>query len=111
MDMLQKIMGARQRDTTIIPSAGDFDGLPLLSKLMCGVGNADGKGYKLAPHTLTIFLEGSLLKATLGVTGAQDANPKVWLVTSGLSHGLKGIEDALRNDQFEVKPPRNGIHK
>lgn len=86
--------------------AGDFDELPQLSKLMCGVKTPDGRGWICPPHTLVVWLEGSLAKWCFR---SDDKSPKLYGAISGLQHGLRGIESALANLQCEWKAPRSNL--
>lgn len=84
-------------------SAGDFDELPNVSRLMVGVLRADGKSYEYPPHSLIAWIEGSLLK---GLFNGPEGQPRLFFSTSGLSHGFQGIESALANGNCEWKPPK-----
>jgi hypothetical protein len=87
-----------------VSSAGDFDELPNLSKLMCGVpGKASGT-WECPPHNLTIWLEGSTAKFALG---AGDSEPKCFGTFPGLSSGLLGVEQALVKKTCEWKQPKD----
>ncbi len=82
---------------------GDYDEAPNVSILLAGKPSADGKGWESPPHRLTLWLEGSLLKF---VFTSEDDQPKLYGSTSGLSHGLAGIETAITTGMSEWKKPR-----
>lgn len=84
-------------------AAGDFDELPNVSKLMIGVMRADGKSYETPPHTLIAWIEGSLVKFLFN---GPEGQPRLFGTTSGLSHGLHGIEKSLGSGMCEWKPPK-----
>jgi len=90
-------------DTLSISGAADFEKFPLLSALLAGIGNADGKTWQSPPHTLTLWLEGSILKFA---AGSGDDQPKLFGTTGGLSEGLEGIEKALKDEHYEWKKPK-----
>ena len=84
-------------------SAGDYDELPHVSRLMVGVWSEHKKNWELPPHTLIMWLEGSIAKFLFT---AKNDNPRLFGTTSGLSHGLGGVQTALASGQCEWKPPK-----
>lgn len=84
-------------------AAADFEGLPLLSELMNGVPTQDGRGWEMPPHTLTLWLEGSVVKFAIG---AGELMPKCFGTFPALSEGLLGVETALDKDRCEWKDPK-----
>jgi len=84
-------------------AAGDYDELPTLSQLMCGVPTKDGKDWEVPPHSLTVFVEGSLVKC---VIGAGDSEPKYFGTISSLASGFHGVEKSLTTGNGEWKPPK-----
>jgi hypothetical protein len=87
-----------------ISSAGDFEELPLLSKFLCGLVGKDGKSWEIPPHSLTVFVEGSVVKC---VIGSGDDEPKFFGTISSLASGFQGVETALKTQTGEWKPPKS----
>lgn len=78
----------------------DFDELPELSAMLGGIRSADGKSWHAPPCSLTLWVEGSLMKFVLG---AQDDEVKTFGTFKSLSEGLYGIEKALLDGNCETK--------
>jgi len=73
---------------------------PQLSCFLGGIPHEDGRSWKLAPHTLTLWLDGDLLSFCL--QSSLEAN-KVFGSTKSVSGGLQAIEQALADEQFSVR--------
>lgn len=84
-------------------SAGDYDELPHVSRLMVGVWSDERKEWELPPHTLIMWLEGSILHFLFA---AGDKEQRLFGTTSGLSHGLNGVQTALASGNCAWKPPK-----
>jgi hypothetical protein len=84
-------------------AAGDYEGYPHVSQLMVGVARQNGDGYETPPHTLIAWVEGTLL---FFLFNAGDDQPRLFGSTSGISHGLEGIETALASGNCQWKPPK-----
>jgi hypothetical protein len=80
--------------------AADFDEMPLLSEALAGVRTEKGDAWEVPPHSLTLWLEGSVAKFVLG---AQDDDVKTFGTFPGLSSGLLGVEKALADGNCETK--------
>lgn len=78
----------------------DFDELPELSAMLGGILSSDGKAFLAPPCSLTLWVEGGLIKFVLG---AQDDEVKTWGTFPRLSEGLYGVEKALVDGNCETK--------
>lgn len=102
-DIFDRRGSVSEGDGRPLSSAGDFEELPRLSRLMIGEWSDANSKWKLPPHSLIAWAEGSIIKFLFN---AGEKEPRLFGSTSGLSHGLKGIEAALANGQCEWKPPK-----
>jgi len=78
----------------------DFESFPNLSAFMGGVLTADEKGLELAPHTLTVWVEGDSLAYCL--QSKEEAN-KVFGGVDTLYGAIDKIEETLAKEQFSVR--------
>ena len=81
-------------------AALDRESLPELSAFLGGVPTSDGKGYELAPHTLTLWIEGDMLHWCL--QSKSELNKLFGSITS-MSHISDGMEKALEKEAFSVR--------
>lgn len=91
---------AREKPSRGGDAAADFEALPELSTAMSGIPNSDGRGWDIPPHTLTIWLEGTLCKFCLSCEGS---DVKTFGTFPALSDGLDGVEKALTAGNCETK--------
>lgn len=87
-----------------IAAGADFDELPNVSVLMAGKIGKDQKTWESPPHSLILWLEGTLLKFCFR---SDDDAPKLYGSTSGLPGGLAGIEQALKQENCDWRHPRS----
>jgi len=73
---------------------------PELCAFLGGVPTADGKGYELAPHTLTLWIEGDMLHWCL--QSKSELN-KLFGSITGTSHISDSMEKALESEAFSVR--------
>jgi len=100
---VDKYKSKKGNDPLASAAAADFEALPNLSELMCGVRTSDNKAWEMPPHTCTIWIEGQIAKFALG---AGDLFPKCFGTFPSLAEGLSGVEKALETDKCEWKPPK-----
>lgn len=78
------------------------ESLPLLGEALSGVYNPSTKVWESQPHTLTIWLEGTLVKFCLS---AGDSHPKFFSSFQGLDSGLEEVEKCLGEKRGDWKQP------
>jgi len=78
----------------------DTEAFPELSAFLGGVPTADSKGLELAPHSLTLWIDGDMLHWCL--QSKEEANKLFGSITS-LSMGLDGVEKALETEAFSSR--------
>ncbi len=78
----------------------DFDELPELSAMLGGIRSSDGKSWQAPPCSITLWVEGSLMKF---VIGAQDDEVRTFGTFKGLAEGFYGVEKALADGNCETK--------
>ncbi len=78
----------------------DHSEYPQLSCFLGGIPDENGRSWKLAPHTLTLWVDGDLLSFCL--QSQLEAN-KVFGSVRNVSGGLAAVEEALALEQFSVR--------
>jgi len=73
---------------------------PQLSCFLAGIPDENGRSWKLAPHTLTLWIDGDLLSFCL--QSSLEAN-KVFGSIRDVAGGLAAVEAALAGEQFSVR--------
>lgn len=93
----KRVIGA----TSGVESAAlDREAFPELSAFLGGVPTEDRKGVLLAPHSLTMWIEGDMLHWCL--QSKQEANKLFGSITA-MNLGFDGIEKALEKEAFSVR--------
>lgn len=96
----ERYKAAKEKPTRGGPENVDYERFPLLGEALAGVPQSGGNGWDVPPHSLTIWLEGSIAKFCLGV---QHNDTKTFGTFAELSDGLDGVEKALREGDCETK--------